>query len=176
MGRCSEPGKDGVAVETKQTKIGGFSGVLGPKADNKEVFERVFQPSLERVANGGTASLFCYDYDKRDLETETTVQERKESIAINKSLLALKECFRSIGSGKTSSRACFRGSSLTRVLEDALLPSSSSLRRGRDCRSVMVVNVSPSARIEKRTLNVLRYGQMFSDSTKAKKTSKKKAI
>ena len=35
------------------------------------------------------------DYDKRDLETETTVQERKESIAINKSLLALKECFRS---------------------------------------------------------------------------------
>jgi len=414
--RCSEPGKDGVAVETKQTKIGGFSGVLGPEADNKEVFERVFQPSLERVANGGTASLFCYgytgsgkthtvlgssgqeglyrqaagalleklgdnpqlflvatacelygekvfdllgeeklpctlradsngnmqvcgpgqpkdlreivsdfpglgevehtalvtctvglrhtkvysladleqfsasalnqrvvgssseheassrshavlkievmdlelcearekaeearsvlpavlnvldkhnidgcnkekgewervraelirrreaaekaqedleervrelqsrpglggclllvdlagaDYDKRDLETETTVQERKESIAINKSLLALKECFRSIGSGKTSSRACFRGSSLTRVLEDALLPSSSSLRRGRDCRSVMVVNVSPSARIEKRTLNVLRYGQMFSDSTKAKKTSKKKAI
>jgi len=86
------------------------------------------------------------DYDKRDLETETTAQERKESIAINKSLLALKECFRSIGSGKTSSRACFRGSSLTRVLEDALLPSSSSLRIG------------------KRTLNVLRYGQIFSDS------------
>ena len=34
------------------------------------------------------------DYDKRDLDTETTAQERKESIAINKSLLALKECFR----------------------------------------------------------------------------------
>ena len=35
--RSSEPGKDGLAVDTKQTKIGGFSGVLGPEADNKEV-------------------------------------------------------------------------------------------------------------------------------------------
>ena len=27
-----------------------------------QVFERVFEPSLESVANGGTASLFCYGY------------------------------------------------------------------------------------------------------------------
>merc|ERR1711997_634978 len=61
-GLATKSREDGVAVETKPTKIGGFSGLLGPEADNKEVFERVFQPSLERVANGGTASLFCYGY------------------------------------------------------------------------------------------------------------------
>ena len=36
-GLTTKSRKDGVAVETKPTKIGGFSGVVGPEADNKEV-------------------------------------------------------------------------------------------------------------------------------------------
>ena len=36
-GLATKSREDGVAVETKPTKIGGFSGVVGPEADNKEV-------------------------------------------------------------------------------------------------------------------------------------------
>ena len=107
------------------------------------------------------------DYDKRDL-TVTTPQQRKESTDINKSLLALKECFRTIGGvyGSTAARSCFRGSKLTRLLEDSLLPADSSSRRNKKCSGVMIVNVSPAERLAKRTLNVLRYGQIFSDGSK----------
>jgi len=116
------------------------------------------------------------DFDDRDLTSttstnstdstsstnSTTAQQRKESIDINKSLLALKECFRSVGTkGSKAPRACFRGSKLTRLLEDSIMPAESSMRRGRACSSVMVLNVSPVARISKRTMNVLRYGQIF---------------
>merc|ERR550517_683866 len=110
------------------------------------------------------------DFDDRDLASttstnltnSTTAQQRKESIDINKSLLALKECFRSVGTkGSKAPRACFRGSKLTRLLEDSIMPAESSMRRGRACSSVMVLNVSPVARIRKRTMNVLRYGQIF---------------
>ena len=80
------------------------------------------------------------DFDDRDVTnsstnstTTTTAQQRKESIDINKSLLALKECFRcgdnemftfekmkncsrSVGTkGSKAPRACFRGSKLTRL-------------------------------------------------------------
>ena len=91
------------------------------------------------------------DFDDRDVTnsstnstTTTTAQQRKESIDINKSLLALKECFRcsmvmkmltmttmtlimkiaplslkecfrNVGTkGAKTSRGCFRGSKLTR--------------------------------------------------------------
>ena len=75
------------------------------------------------------------------------------------SLLALKECFRNVGTkGAKTSRGCFRGSKLTRcdhtikfsynlktfmlwltrLLEDSIMPAESSMRRGRACSSVMV--------------------------------------
>merc|ERR1719339_438781 len=156
------------------------------------IFERVDQAyrRLEEVhgRQGGALQLVDLagaDFDDRDLSssttttttnsttsttstsltnstTATTAQQRKESIDINKSLLALKECFRSVGTkGSKAPRACFRGSKLTRLLEDSIMPAESSMRRGRACRSVMVLNVSPVARIGKRTMNVLRYGQIF---------------
>merc|ERR1719339_43528 len=136
------------------------------------IFERVDQAyrRLEEVhgRQGGALQLVDLagaDFDDRDLgssTTSTTAQQRKESIDINKSLLALKECFRSVGTkGSKAPRACFRGSKLTRLLEDSIMPAESSMRRGRACRSVMVLNVSPVARIGKRTMNVLRYGQIF---------------
>ena len=59
-------------------------------------FLKPFQchPSCPEIGLCPFVSFAGADYDKRDLDTETTAQERKESIAINKSLLALKECFR----------------------------------------------------------------------------------
>ena len=97
------------------------------------------------------------DYDNRDVGTATTAQEKKESADINKSLLALKECFRYIaGNKRGGGRGPFRGSKLTRLLEDSLLPGAHSTRANKACASVMVVNVSPVDHIAKRTMNVLR--------------------
>jgi len=107
------------------------------------------------------------DYDKRDVGATTNAKQKKESIDINKSLLALKECFRYIaGVYGPGGHGPFRSSKLTRLLEDCLLPGASSARKNRSCASVMVVNVSPADHIAKRTLNVLRYGQIFADGTK----------
>ena len=76
--------------------------------------------------------------------------------------------------GSTAARSCFRGSKLTRLLEDSLLPADSSSRRSRQCSGVMIVNVSPAERLAKRTLNVLSYGQIFSEGSKqeVRKTTK----
>ena len=105
-----------------------------------------------RYSEGGALQLVDLagaDFDDRDLgsstsatsstssttstisTSSTTAQQRKESIDINKSLLALKECFRKDGNkilcqkikeffrsvgtkGSKTPRACFRGSKLTR--------------------------------------------------------------
>ncbi len=96
------------------------------------------------------------DYDHR------AGAAQKESAAINKSLLALKECFRSLAAtGPQSGRAKFRDSKLTRMLEDALVPTANSSRRNVASASVMLVNISPAADLQKATLNALRYGQLY---------------
>ena len=62
--RSSEPGADPadvVALESERATLGGYHGVLGPEADNADVFER-FRGKLDTVARGGSASLFCYGY------------------------------------------------------------------------------------------------------------------
>lgn len=100
------------------------------------------------------------DYDHR------TGSQQKESAAINKSLLALKECFRSLTKSSLQ-KPKFRESKLTRVLEDSLAPTASSARLNTESVSVMIVNVSPAARFEAMTINGLRYGQMFGGGNSA---------
>mmetsp|Transcript_102069 Transcript_102069/g.288241 ORF Transcript_102069/g.288241 Transcript_102069/m.288241 type:complete len:611 (-) Transcript_102069:324-2156(-) len=99
------------------------------------------------------------DYDHR------SGKEQKESAAINKSLLSLKECFRSLAN-VSKSKAKFRDSKLTRLLEDSLAPSACSKRRNRESVSVMLVNISPAMQLGTMTLNTLRYGQMFAAADK----------
>merc|ERR1712123_350503 len=140
-----------------------------------EKLEKAYRQMAEVInheAVGGAlvlVDLAGADYDKRDVGTTTTAKQKKESTDINKSLLALKECFRYIaGSKPGAGRGPFRGSKLTRLLEDSLLPGSQSTRQNKACASVMVVNVSPADHIAKRTLNVIRYGQIFADGSKKK--------
>jgi len=145
----------------KKDELTRISGPIFQRVD--EAYRRL-EEVHGRQGIGGALQLVDLagaDFDDRDLAS-TSAQQRKESIDINKSLLALKECFRSVGTkGSKAPRACFRGSKLTRLLEDSIMPAESSMRRGRACSSVMVLNVSPVARISKRTMNVLRYGQIF---------------
>ena len=71
---------------------------------------------------------------------------RMEGAQINRSLLALKECIRSLDLGLR--HVPFRGSKLTEVLRDSF---------NGNCRTVMIGNISPSASSCENTLNTLRY-------------------
>jgi hypothetical protein len=75
-----------------------------------------------------------------------------EGAEINKSLLALKECIRALGMGK--SHVPFRGSVLTEVLRDSFLGNS---------RTTMIATISPTAAHCENTLNTLRYTQRVKD-------------
>jgi hypothetical protein len=67
-------------------------------------------------------------YDQRTAgEGGHTRQQQKESADINRSLLALKECLRSLaGVPGAKARPPFRESRLTRILEDTLRPAAQS--------------------------------------------------
>jgi len=106
------------------------------------------------------------DSDSRSIvNQELTLSQRKETAAINKSLMALKECIRGLQSSQPSRSLPFRNSSLTRLLEEVLTPMEK-----RESNCVMVVNVSPAHHLKLKTIASLRYGAMF--STTAKKASR----
>lgn len=83
-------------------------------------------------------------------------QTRVDGAEINKSLLALKECFRALDQEKK--HRPFRGSKLTQVLKDSLL--------GRNCRTLMIGCVSPGAASCEHTLNTLRYADRVKELRK----------
>uniref|UniRef100_A0A3P8NR72 Kinesin-like protein n=1 Tax=Astatotilapia calliptera TaxID=8154 RepID=A0A3P8NR72_ASTCA len=70
-----------------------------------------------------------------------------ETAKINRSLLALKECIRSLG--KNSDHIPFRMSTLTKVLRDSFI--------GEKSRTCMIAMVSPGMTSCKYTMNTLRY-------------------
>jgi len=106
------------------------------------------------------------DYDDRDVGKDTHSAELKESANINKSLLALKNCLRSISAVPGApTRPPFRDSTLTRILETALQPRGGA----RESVSVMLLNVSPADHIERMTINTLRYGQILASRGASKK-------
>ena len=71
---------------------------------------------------------------------------RMEGAEINKSLLALKECIRSLY--LEASHLPFRGSKLTQVLKDSFVGTS---------RTVMIATISPNSSNVEHSLNTLRY-------------------
>uniref|UniRef100_A0A7S3LWG2 Kinesin motor domain-containing protein n=1 Tax=Palpitomonas bilix TaxID=652834 RepID=A0A7S3LWG2_9EUKA len=113
-----------------------------------------------------TIDLAGNDYDKRDL-SQTSPAEKRESTAINKDLLAVKEVLRGIV--QKAAKLPFRNSKLTRLLKSSLspsLPTSSSASSAastattRCSATVMLGTVSPSTSSENQTVNTLRYCQM----------------
>jgi kinesin family protein 2/24 len=80
---------------------------------------------------------------------------RQESADINKSLLALKECIRSLARGKPDDHTPFRQTKITTLLRESFLSP-----RARVC----VLNcVSPGNSSSEYTLNTLRYAAMLKD-------------
>ncbi|XP_051806878.1 kinesin-like protein KIF24 [Acanthochromis polyacanthus] len=73
-------------------------------------------------------------------------QSRMEGAEINQSLLALKECIRSLD--QEQSHTPFRQSKLTQVLRDSFVG---------DSMTCMIANISPGHTATEHTLNTLRY-------------------
>eukprot|EP00667_Euglena_gracilis_P002823 EG_transcript_2827 len=93
--------------------------------------------------------------DTRDSEKQTRI----EGAEINKSLLALKECIRSLDMGLK--HVPFRGSKLTEVLRDSFVGN---------CRTVMIANISPAASSCEHTLNTLRYADRVKELKEGRDT------
>lgn len=88
--------------------------------------------------------------------SNSTRVTRMEGAEINKSLLALKECIRAMGQKKDHTP--FRGSKLTQVLKASFV--------GKNCRTVMIANVSPASSNVEHTLNTLRYSDRVKEIRK----------
>jgi kinesin family protein 2/24 len=80
-------------------------------------------------------------------------QTRREGAQINSSLLALKECIRSMD--MTHSHAPFRQSKLTHILRDSLVGSKT--------RTCLLANVSPADDCCQCSLNTLQYASRIRD-------------
>lgn len=86
---------------------------------------------------------------ERGTVTENRGLRLREGAKINQSLLALANCINALGDrGKKGAFVPYRDSKLTRMLKDSL---------GGNCKTVMVVTVSPSMSQFEETLNTLKY-------------------
>ena len=96
---------------------------------------------------GGRMSLIDLAGSERAAEAgDQNKQTRQEGAEINTSLLALKECIRSLD--QDSKHTPFRQSKLTQVLKESFLGNS---------KTCMIANISPTASACDNTLNTLRY-------------------
>lgn len=87
--------------------------------------------------------------DQGDVDRAT----RYEAAEINKSLLALKECIRAMGSD--AAHVPFRDSKLTQVLRDCFI--------GEHAHSVMIATISPPSTAVDHTLNTMRYAKRLKE-------------
>ncbi|KAG9411995.1 hypothetical protein AC1031_017634 [Aphanomyces cochlioides] len=85
---------------------------------------------------------------------QKTEEEQQECREINKSLSALKACFRAQAVGQTST-SCYRNSKLTLVLRDHL--------RSHASHTAMIAAISPSNFHATKTIHTLQYAQLVAE-------------
>ena len=118
----------------------------------------VFQIILNKVSRTknttvetilGKLSLIDLAGSERGTVTENRGIRLMEGAKINRSLLALANCINALGDkNKKGFFVPYRDSKLTRLLKDSL---------GGNCKTVMIVNVSPSSAQFEETINTLKY-------------------
>lgn len=107
-----------------------------------------------RLRGGGTICFVDLAGSERACDTQTDSKEtRMEGAEINKSLLALKECIRSLNTG--AAHKPFRGSKLTHFLRDSFV--------GAGTHTVMIATMSPGSGDADHTLNTLRYADRLKE-------------
>jgi kinesin family protein 2/24 len=134
-------------------QVGNISRASGKTSANSNssrshaVFQIVLRtPGISRVY--GTFSLIDLAGNERAADrTSANKQTAMEGAAINKSLLALKECIRALG--RKGAHIPFRGSKITQVLRDSFIGAKS--------KTCMIGMISPGMRSCEHSLNTLRY-------------------
>ena len=125
------------------------TGSTGANADSSRS-HAVLQIALKPHGSKETTGKMSFiDLAGSERGADTTHNDRKtrlEGAEINKSLLALKECIRSLY--QEHDHTPFRGSKLTQVLRDSFTGS---------CKTVMIATISPNISNCEHTLNTLRY-------------------
>lgn len=129
-----------------KTKVSRPGIRIGKENSKESMLKTVGKLSFIDLA-GSERGADTYDNDK---------QTRLEGAEINKSLLALKECIRALD--MDAGHVPFRGSKLTSVLRDSFV--------GKNARTVMIANVSPSSNSCEHTLNTLRYADRVKEMKK----------
>ena len=105
----------------------------------------------------GKLSLIDLAGSERGTVTENRGIRLREGAKINRSLLALANCINALGDrNKKGSFVPYRDSKLTRMLKDSL---------GGNCRTVMVVTVSPASSQFEETVNTLKYANRAKNIT-----------
>ncbi|XP_032226215.2 kinesin-like protein KIF2A isoform X2 [Nematostella vectensis] len=129
------------------------TGATGVNADSSRS-HAILQLELKADSSGegiGRFSFIDLAGSERAVDvTDTDKQTRMEGAEINQSLLALKECIRSLD--QESRHTPFRQSKLTQVLKDSFVGNT---------MTCMIANISPSLSSCENTLNTLRYADRY---------------
>lgn len=105
----------------------------------------------------GKLSLIDLAGSERGTVTENRGIRLREGAKINRSLLALANCINALGDkNKKGSFVPYRDSKLTRMLKDSL---------GGNCRTVMIVTISPASSQFEEMVNTLKYANRAKNIT-----------
>ena len=137
-----------VAVGSKYRSVGA-SGVNPDSSRSHAVLQIQIKMTSKRVVENSNGRMSFIDLAGSERAAEAgdqNKQTRQEGAEINTSLLALKECIRSLD--QDSKHTPFRQSKLTQVLKESFIG---------DSKTCMIANVSPTGTATDNTLNTLRY-------------------
>ena len=125
-------------------------------------------------SDAGSSQILLVDLSGSERQADSIVHSAarmKESIAINTSLMVLKECIRTKALARTDPniRIPYRNSKLTMLLKDVFFESEN----GRRNETIMVATVSPTIADVSHTLNTFRYACALNPELRKAQTPKR---